>query len=244
MRKAVVVVLGVAALAAGAAFWVRQRAAAHSPAATVAPARSPTAEDVVLRVPRAPAAIVLDGDTDDPGWTSPPGPARTGNFTLPNGAPARPYSDARLLWADGHLYLALYAADEDVRTRVDQSDGPVWLDDSFRLVLSRGTEQWSIEVSPKAVVTDAHRSDGGDWDYSWNAHAHVSHDLDGTLNDSHDMDEEWVIEMAIPFESLGMRGERGEGVGFAVRRCDTPKEGPRTCASWGEGDARGRLVLD
>jgi hypothetical protein len=58
------------------------------------------------------------------------------------------------------------------------------------------------------------------------------------------MDEEWVIEMAIPFESLGLKGERGESIGFAVRRCDTPKGGGRVCGSWGEGDARGRIVLE
>jgi hypothetical protein len=61
------------------------------------------------------------------------------------------------------------------------------------------------------------------------------------------MDEEWVIEMAIPFESLGMRGEPGESVGFSVRRCDTPKGSPRVCAGWGEPTAEtalGTLVLD
>jgi hypothetical protein len=63
------------------------------------------------------------------------------------------------------------------------------------------------------------------------------------VNDSRDDDEEWVIEMAVPFESIGLRGERGESIGFSARRCDTPKEEARTCAAWGEGSARGRIVL-
>jgi len=29
-----------------------------------------------------------------------------------------------------------------------------------------------------------------------------------------------------------------------VHRCDTPKNDPRICNSWGENDRKGRLVLD
>jgi hypothetical protein len=239
-----------AAAAAGVGFGVRQLFAHRSapPAVTAAASARAhlgggAAEDV-LRVPHLPGSITLDGDTDDPGWTQQPGPARTGAFVLANGAEARPYSDARLLWGDGHLYLALYAADEDVRTRTDQPDGPLWLDDSFRLTFSRGDVEYAIEVSPKGVITDAVRRSGATFDYSWSSGAHVSPELDGTMNKSDDMDEEWVIEMALPFESLGLKGERGETIGFAVRRCDTPKGGSRVCGSWGEGDARGRIVLE
>jgi hypothetical protein len=249
-RSILVMAVAVAA-AAGVGFGVRQlfahrgapRAAPASASARGASAKSTGQEDV-LRVPHLPGSITLDGDTDDPGWTQTPGPARTGPFVLASGVEARPYSDARLLWGDGHLYLALYAADEDVRTRTEQPDGPLWLDDSFRLVFSRDDVEYSIEVSPKAVVTDAVRRSGGAFDYSWSSGVHVSPELDGTMNKSDDMDEEWVIEMAIPFESLGLKGERGESIGLSIRRCDTPKGSARVCGSWGEGDARGRIVLD
>jgi hypothetical protein len=200
---------------------------------------------LTLFVPHLPGTITLDGDTDDPGWTQAPGPARTGPFRLASGAEARPYSDARLLWGDGHLYLALYAADEDIRTRTDEPDGPLWLDDSFRLTFGRDGVEYAIEVSPRGIVTDAIKV-AGRFDYSWSSGAHVSPELDGTLNKPDDMDEEWVIEMAIPFESLGLRGEPGESIAFSLRRCDTPKGSgaTRVCASWGDGDERGRLVLE
>ena len=234
-----------AALGLGARQLSIRRAAATGPS----PRRSPIAAQTapVLHVPHLPGSITLDGDTDDPGWTQPPGPARTGPFVLENGALARPYSNTRLLWGDGHLYLSLYAADEDIQTTTTQPDGPLWLDDSFRLTFVRGGVEYSIEVSPKGVVTDAIRKSGGAFDYSWSSGVHVSPEIDGTINKSNDMDEEWVIEMAIPFESLGMRGEPGESVGFSVRRCDTPKGSPRVCAGWGEPTAEtalGTLVLD
>jgi hypothetical protein len=199
---------------------------------------------LVLHVPHLTGSIFLDGDTDDLGWTAPPGPARTGPFLGPSGAPARPYSDARLVWGDGQLYIALYAADENVRSRADQADGPLWLDDSFRLLFKRDDVEYAIEVSPKGVVTDAVRKPGQAFDYTWNSGVHVSHEVDGTLNDSTDTDEEWAIEMAVPVEALGMRGERGDRIGFAARRCDTPKNASRVCAGWGEGQPGGELVLE
>jgi hypothetical protein len=246
-KRSLLVTVAALAAAAGVGFVVRQLFA-HRSGAPAAPSaahagRAGGAEDV-LRVPHLPGSITLDGDTDDPGWTTAPGPARTGPFVLASGVEARPYSDTRLLWGDGHLYLALYAADEDIRTRTDQPDGPLWLDDSFRVTFTRGEVEYAIEVSPKGVVTDAIRRAGGTFDYSWSSGVHVSPELDGTMNKPDDMDEEWVIEVAVPFESLGLKGERGESIGLAVRRCDTPKGAARVCASWGEGEGRGRIVLE
>jgi hypothetical protein len=211
---------------------------------------------VELRVPRMKASIVLDGDMDDPGWRG--AIARTGAFLAPNGTPARPYSDARLVWGDGHLYVALYAADEDVRAEPREPDAPVWLDDAFRLVFTSaanananstvesGDMERTLDVSALGVVTDAikSRARGSALDYAWQSDAHVSRELDGTLNDARDEDEEWVLELAIPLASLGLEGKRGERIGFSARRCDTPKGSRRVCGSWGDGDSPGVLVLD
>ncbi len=222
-----------------------KRAPSTAPSSHASLATGATAP--VLHVPHIPGSIILDGDTDDPGWIAPPGPARTGPFVLENGAEARPFSNARLLWGDGHLYLSLYAADEDIETRTAEPDGPLWLDDSFRLTFVRGDVEYVIEVSPKGIVTDALRRAGGAYDYSWSSGVHVSPELDGTVNKPTDRDEEWVIEMALPFESLGMKGEAGERVGFSAKRCDTPKRSARVCGSWGEPTAEtglGTLILD
>jgi len=99
----------------------------------------------------------------------------------------------------------------------------------------RGDVEFAIEVSPKGVVTDAIRRSGGAFDYSWSSGVHLSPELDGTINNSNDRDEEWVIEMAIPFESLGLRGVPGERIGLSMHRCDTPLDGKRSCGSFGEG---------
>jgi hypothetical protein len=192
----------------------------------------------VLRVPHAPAPIVLDGDSDDPGWIASPGPARTGPFVSAAGGAARPYSDARLLWGDGHLYVLLYAADEDVRSRSD----------AFRMTFSRGGASYAVAIAAGGGVRDEARDAEGKVDPRWRSGAHVSREIDGTLDDPRDTDEEWTLEVALPLASLGMNGEPGERVGFAVDRCDAPDAPDRTplgCGGWnGAGRDPGQLVLE
>jgi hypothetical protein len=74
----------------------------------------------------------------------------------------------------------------------------------------------------------------------------VAVDRDGTLDDESDEDEEWIVEMAIPMEALGLEGVSGERVGLELRRCDRLRSADgtsrRTCATW--GDRHSQLVLD
>jgi HAMP domain-containing protein len=242
------VLYGIALLAIGGVTYERhvsssRRAARAAETLSASVARG----DPILRVPHATGAITLDGDTDDPGWLRPPGPARTGDYVFKNGKPARPYSETRIVWSGDYLYLALYASDEDIQSHTEQPDEPNGLDDVFRIVFSDSNAEYAIEVSPRAVITDSIRRDGGDWDLGWSSGAHASREIDGTINDPKNTDEEWAIELAVPFESLGMRGEPGENIGMSLSRCDTPKRGTRVCAGWGDGPVdrgRGRIVLE
>ena len=142
-----------------------------------------------------PSPITLDGELEEPIWK---GAIRTGAFLNDEGQPAAPYSDARFLVARDALYVALYAADEDIRS-----------DDVFEMDLGGKTYRYTpADKGPDVGV-----------------------DMDGTLNDSSDLDEEWVIETRIARAGL----PHGE-VPVRLRRCDTPKDGIRRC-----GEAR--LVL-
>ena len=198
----------------------------------------PAARSSILRVPHAAAPIVLDGDNDDPGWLATPGPARTGPFVTVAGRAARPHSEARVLWGDGHLYVLLYAADEDVRSRAD----------GFRMTFSRAGTTFAIAVSADGAVRDDSRDAQGRVDASWRSGAHVSREIDGTVDDPRDVDEEWSLETAVPLAAVGLRGVPGERIGFAVERCDAPQPGAEGCGGWGgwrrDDRERGELVIE
>ena len=200
---------------------------------------------VEAHVPHLQGMITLDGDADDPGWQGPS--MRTGAFVGTDGlSPVHPYSEARILWGNGFLYLNLYAADEDIRALGKTPDSLAPDEDAFHLVFTDRTTERILDINALGVVTDGIRARGESTppDRSWTSEAHVSHELDGTPNKPGDNDEEWVLEVAIPFESLGLSGRAGERIGLSMDRCDTPHGGKRVCGSWGETGQRRILVLD
>jgi hypothetical protein len=230
------------ALAAGGAAFAAEKAR-HAHAHTH---MTPLwADSIVTHVPHVKGSINLDGDTDDSGWRGPV--LRTGSFVGADGVtPVHPVSQARIVWGDDFLYLNLYAADEDI---LAVSKGPDSLspnEDFFHVELKDETTERTFDVNPMGIVTDAirPRRGGAPPDRSWESHVHVSHELDGTVNKPSDNDEEWVLEMAIPFSSLGLTGAPGERLGISMRRCDTPHHGARVCGSWGEVGKPRELVLD
>ncbi|MGH7282962.1 MAG: sugar-binding protein [Polyangiaceae bacterium] len=191
----------------------------------------------MLLVPHVQGAITLDGDLDDPGWLGPV--AHSGAFSDKTGDIAKPYSAARFAWGDGELYVSLYAADQDIRA-VAENPADVWKDDSFHVVFDDGANERIFDVSAKAKLATSTRPSRfamkGDRPAAsaWESGAHASVELDGTPNKSDDNDEEWNIEMAIPLSSLGLKGNPGERLSFAAHRCDSPKNAPRSCGSYGE----------
>ena len=186
-----------------------------------------------LHVPRATTELVLDGELEEPSWSA--GAARTGIFVAPNGEPGRPHSEARFVWRGDTLYVALYAADRDIRASHAPADGPRWLDgDAFELTFSGEDGRvhiTRIEISPDGTVTDAQRTTRGTWDYAWQSGARVGHDTDGTVNEPRDEDEEWVLEVAVPLSAIGVAAEAGARSVYDLRRCDWAPSGPRTCTS-------------
>ncbi len=189
----------------------------------------------VLRVARARVPVKIDGEPQD--WAGQH--AQTGVFKSVDGRRA-PDSEAHLSWGDGKLYLLLYAADQDIRASVKTPDAPLWPEDAFRLAFTRAGDASSrvIYVSPIGTLTDEIVT-GKRVDTSWQSGAVVAHDLDGTPNNPKDNDEEWIIEMAIPLSSIGMRGAPGSSVGLSLERCDIPKGADRRCTAY-----QGRIVLE
>ena len=190
-----------------------------------------------LEVRRDPHPVDLDGELDEGEW---PLAARTGGFRDPSGALARPYSEVRFLWRGQTLWLALHAADGDIRDAAASHDAPQWLGDAFtlRLAPDGAGDAYVIDVSPSGAVSDARVRPGHPVDTTWESGAKVAVDVDGTANDPSDDDEEWFVELGLPLAALGVEAKAGTALTVSVRRCDAPRATPPRCAS-----ARAHLTL-
>ena len=217
--------------------------AAQAPAKETVLPSSPTN---VVRVPHTPKPPKIDGEITE--FNEAGG---TGWFVGVDGLEAHPASEARFMWDDKNLYLGLYAADQDIEVHVTKHDEPVWTDDSFRMrlaTLDDPKHPYAIDINAKGVVADAKRLDNGKMDLSWESHIDlkVGIDEDQTINDSKDDDEEWTVEAALPWSSIGVVPKPGTIISIDVKRCDTPKGGATVCGTFGQapdGSLVGRLEL-
>jgi hypothetical protein len=145
----------------------------------------------------------IDGKWTDSAWNT---HAWRGVLVDDAGAPARPYSEIRILSGDPHeLYVALYAADEDIEGT-----------DAFYLKAGH----LEFQVAPTGRLRD------GDVAVEPNG-LRVAVDADGTIDDPRDDDEEWVVELAIPRARIGSEPP----FDVTARRCDRTKAGHVRCGS-------------
>ena len=206
------------------------------PAASRPAARAEAPAGFRLAVPRALGPVTFDGELDEDDWRGLGG--RTGAFVeAVGGAPAIPHSEARFGWDEAGLRVALYAGDEDLRACGDDQ-GPEPGDDVFRLRLRTDAAVVDLAFSPSGRAWGTVRRAGTT--AAWRPEA-LGVDVDGTLNQTGDEDEEWVIETRIPWEILGIRAGSGVVVGAAIDRCDTPLFATTRCGAWGV-DLAGNLV--
>jgi hypothetical protein len=246
-RKKLIVPAVLVGVAVGA--WLGARHLARTHASTNATKTSETAttepKPIELHVPHAKGPVPLRAELDEGPWLQET--ARTNAFVGVDGAPARPYSDARLVWADGNLYVGLYAADEEIVSTKKDADAPLWIEDAFHVSFTVGDVDGvrsTIDVSPLGVITDGRQIGAAPVDFGWQSGAKVDVEHDGTPNDPSDDDEEWLVAMQVPLASLGVDGKPGTRIGFSAHRCDTPKKGARTCGAFGESPPGVVLVLD
>jgi hypothetical protein len=206
--------------------------------AHVEPAATPT-RVTALRVA---APIHIDASMANKGvWDSEQG--GTGILRTVEGLGMVPYSEARARWDARFLYLWLYAGDLDLRGQPSGKDADLHGQDVFHVELTAHGATHVLDVSVLGALSDA-RCTGpahepgprvvGECNTHWQSHARVAVDRDGSLNRIHDNDEEWLVELAIPWANLGMRNVRpGTHVGFSVSRCEVGYDGQHACGSWG-----------
>ncbi len=202
-----------------------------APAAQVAAAalRGPTWFDI----PASPTPPKLDGELTEGAWKA---GLRTRAFPDAAGEEARPFSEARFVASGAILYLGLYAADEDIEVPKPGVGANGADEDAFEVRF--GDPHTGTRVSLTFSAAGGVQSERIDGHGSARCDAGITAavDRDGTTNDPHDDDEEWVVEAAVPFLAIGAKP--GAPLAVTVSRCDNPRRAPRRCGSW-----TGTLVL-
>jgi hypothetical protein len=144
-------------------------------------------------VPRATAAITIDGKPDEPAWQS---AARLRLCYTNQGDPAPVTTTAMLLHDQSRLYAAFVCAEPEagkIRSEVAKRDGPTFYDDSVEVFDDPTLGQRDyFHFSTNALGTqfDQKVLNAG-WNGTWQSAASVG-------------DGKWSAEIAIPFEALGV----------------------------------------
>ncbi len=160
---------------------------------------------------RAPGKIVVDGKLDEPGWEA---ATLTAPFVVYNtGETPKQATQAKMLWDDNYLYIAFIVEDRDVWAATKKwnvGDKCLCLEEVVEVFIDPdgdGLNYLEAEINAygalMALRLDKEFAKGGSGDYSWTfKNLGIGIDVNGTLNDSTDVDEGWICELAFPFEEI------------------------------------------
>ena len=168
-----------------------------------------------LRVTHAAISPRIDDHLDDDAWVSAVVSPRF--VDAKSGVVGLPYTELRALWDDNALYVLFYAGDIDVTPK-----------DRFGAILHLPNGDTRVfEVDPQKRI-DWRGARGASLALPVGVGADI--DLDGTLSDSRDDDEEFVAEVRLPWSALGAAGPTDIRANFFRR--DVSRDLPLRQLSW------------
>jgi hypothetical protein len=153
---------------------------------------------------------VIDGKLDDEAWQA---AAWTDAFVdIEGDRKPRPRFRTRvkMLWDDAYLYIAAELEEPHVWATLTQHDSVIFHDNDFEVFLDPdGDSHLYAELELNALNTTwdllltKPYKDGGQAIDAWEiAGLRTAVHIDGTLNDPHDTDRGWTVEIAWPWKGL------------------------------------------
>ncbi len=119
----------------------------------------------------------------------------------------------QLAWNDTHLFLAATIEDYHIYATYLEDESPLYQEDVFELFFDPdgdGKDYFELEINPLGTIWDlqltAGYRHGGKAKSEWTCEAmEKAICINGSINQSTDTDQSWVLELAIPFTSLNTR---------------------------------------
>ena len=156
-----------------------------------------------------------------------------------SGQPVPIVTDAYIMWDAEHLYVAVKAKDDALKSPYTEHDDELWKADAFEIFLDpKGDKRdyYELQVNPQGVIFDSYLPKYRKNQNDWSSNMVVKTVMDGTLNDDSDTDVGWTAELAIPFASLteggGVPPKNGERWKINFFRVDAGKSDKKGYAAW------------
>jgi len=155
-------------------------------------------------------SLKIDGDLSEGDWEK---ASWTSDFVDIEGSkkPLPPLkTQVKMLWNDSTLFIAARLEEPQVWATLTNHDDIIYYDNDFEIFIDpngNGHNYFEIEINAFNKIFDLFipkpYRDGGDALISWNVPGLKSAvKVDGTINNTSDVDKGWNIEMAIPLKSL------------------------------------------
>lgn len=163
---------------------------------------------------RASAPIVVDGHLDKQAWREAPWTEPFEDHQAPNAPAPWRLTRAAALWDDEHLYFAARLQEENVWGSITERDAVIYHDNDFEIFLDidgRGDNYYEFEINPLNTVWDMFHPR----EYHRRSCLVTAYDIDGvrhavqvqgTLNNHHDTDAGWTVEVAWPWRAIAEHG--------------------------------------
>ena len=165
---------------------------------------------------RATTPLVIDGRLDEPGWQAAPWTIAFRDIEGDAKPEPRFRTRAKMLWDDEYFYVGADMEEPDVWGTLIERDSIIYNDNDFEVFIDPdgdNLDYYELEVNAlntqfDLMLTRPYRC-GGTYDIGWDIEGlKTAVDIQGTLNDSTDVDERWSMEIAIPWESLRSHANR------------------------------------
>jgi len=162
----------------------------------------------LIKVPHAKTAPVIDGKLDDPAWKH--AVVLKGAYPL-NSLTVEHNTTWRMLWDAHYLYIGVECLDSDLSAPVLPRDGAVYNADCIEFFIMPDAKTrcyWELEFGITGSIYDALNVKAPDqWGGKMDASAtmkglQVATVLNGTANDSRDVDKGYTMEVAVPINEL------------------------------------------